>query len=78
MNPHIVKVYTTPTCPFCIRAKAYLDSQGIRYENIDVSTNKEGLEEMVKISGQMGVPVIVVDGKIVIGFDKPRLDALLV
>lgn len=78
MNPHIVKVYTTPTCPYCIRAKAYLDSQGISYENIDVSINRQGLEEMVKISGQMGVPVVVVDGKIVIGFDKPKLDELLV
>jgi glutaredoxin-like YruB-family protein len=77
MGTHTVKIYSTSTCPFCIRAKAYLDSQGIAYENIDVSAGEQGVEEMVKISGQMGVPVIVIDKEVVIGFDKPRLDELL-
>ena len=77
MNPHTVKIYSTPNCPYCLRAKAYFDSQGISYENIDVSISREGLEEMVKISGQMGVPVIVIDGQMVIGFDKTKLDELL-
>ena len=77
MAEHNVKIYSTPTCPYCIRVKSYLDSQGVGYENIDVSTNKDGLEEMVRISGQMGVPLIVVDGQMVVGFDKERLEELL-
>jgi glutaredoxin-like YruB-family protein len=78
MNAHTVKIYSTPTCPYCIRAKSYLDAKGLSYENIDVAKDKQGLEEMVKISGQMGVPVIVVDGEIIMGFDKARLEELLV
>ena len=78
MDTHKVKIFSTPTCPYCIRAKSYLDSKGISYENIDVSVNKEGLEEMVKLSGQMGVPVLVVDGQVVVSFDKARLEELLV
>ena len=77
MAEHKVKVYSTPTCPYCIRAKSYLDSRGIAYENIDVSTDREGLEEMLRISGQMGVPLIVVDGQMVVGFDKEKLEGLL-
>jgi glutaredoxin-like YruB-family protein len=77
MAEHKVKVYSTPTCPYCIRAKAYLDSQSVDYENIDVSADKDGLEEMARISGQMGVPLIVVDGQMVVGFDKERLQELL-
>ena len=72
-----VKVYSTSTCPYCIRVKSYLDSQSVSYENIDVSTDKDGLEEMVRISGQMGVPLIVVDGQMIVGFDKERLQELL-
>lgn len=78
MGTHIVKVYSTPTCPYCIKAKAYFDSQGVKYENIDVSTDQQGLQEMVTLSGQMGVPVISVDGQIVAGFDKAKLNELLV
>jgi len=78
MVEHKVKVYSTSTCPYCIRVKSYLDSQSVSYENIDVSTDKDGLEEMVRISGQMGVPLIVVDGQMIVGFDKERLQELLV
>ncbi len=78
MNTHRVKIYSTPGCPYCMRAKSYLEAKGIAYENIDVSTDTQGLEEMVKISGQMGVPVIIVDGQMVTGFDKTKLEALLV
>lgn len=74
---HNVKIYSTPTCPYCLRAKAYLSEKGISYEGIDVSTDKQGLEEMTRLSGQMGVPVVVVDAEVVIGFDKPKLDELL-
>jgi glutaredoxin len=54
-------------------AKEFLDGQGIAYTNIDVSADEKAAEEMIKKSGQMGVPVIDVDGKIIIGFDKAAL-----
>ncbi|MDP2939695.1 MAG: Uxx-star family glutaredoxin-like (seleno)protein [Candidatus Omnitrophota bacterium] len=74
---HEVKIYTTPACPYCIRAKTYLQEKNISFQNIDVSIDQQGLEEMTKLSGQMGVPVIVVDGKVLVGFDRNRLDELL-
>lgn len=72
-----VKVYSTPTCPYCKLAKEYLSSKKISYQNIDVSQDKSGRDEMVKLSGQMGVPVIVVDKEVVRGFDRGRLEKLL-
>lgn len=72
-----VKVYSTPTCPYCIRAKSYLQQKGIVFDNYDVSADESKLEEMVKISGQMGVPVIVVNDKVIVGFDRERLEQLL-
>lgn len=72
-----VKVYSTATCPYCKTAKDYLSSKGIAYKNIDVSEDAAAREEMVKISGQMGVPVIVIDNQVVVGFDKDKIDALL-
>ncbi|HIE35868.1 MAG TPA: NrdH-redoxin [Candidatus Omnitrophica bacterium] len=72
-----VKIYSTSTCPYCKMAKEYLDSKGIAYHNFDVSKDKHALEEMMKISGQMGVPVIVVNEEVIVGFDKARIDSLL-
>ena len=72
-----VKVYSTPTCPHCIHAKEYLKSKNIDFQNIDVSIDQKAGEEMVKISGQMGVPVVVIDDNIVIGFDREKIDSLL-
>jgi len=74
---HKVKIFSTSTCPWCMRAKQYLEAKGIAYENTDVTSDEKEQEEMIRISGQMGVPVIVVDGKVVIGFDKSKLDELL-
>jgi len=54
-----------------------LRSKGIEFEEVDVSTNEEAAMEMIQKSGQMGVPVIEIDGQIVIGFDKERIDELL-
>ena len=68
-----VTVYSTPTCPFCIRAKQFLKDNNIQYEDIDVSTDQVKAQEMISRSGQMGVPVIDVDGMIVIGFDKEKI-----
>lgn len=72
-----VKVYTTPSCPYCGMAKRYLDSKNVRYESIDVSTDKNAAVEMVNKSGQRGVPVIDFDGTIIVGFDKSRIDSML-
>ena len=72
-----IKIYSTPTCPYCKMAKDYISSKGVSYQSIDVSSDKEAADEMVKVSGQMGVPVIVIDGQTMVGFDKSRIDALL-
>ena len=72
-----VMVYSTPTCPYCVRAKQYLKDNDIAFEDIDVSTNEEKAQEMIKMSGQMGVPVVEIDGEIVIGFDKDKIKKLL-
>lgn len=68
-----VTVYSTPSCPYCIRAKQFLKDNNVEFENIDVSIDQDKAQEMIKKSGQMGVPVIDVDGEIIIGFDKEKL-----
>ena len=72
-----VKVFSTPTCPYCIRVKSYLQDKNIAFQNIDVSSDKSGLQDMINLSGQMGVPVIVIDGDVIVGFDKDKIDAKL-
>ena len=72
-----IKVYTTPTCPFCIRTKQYLNDNKIAFENIDVSEDQDKAREMVAKSGQMGVPVLDIDGEIIVGFDKEKIKETL-
>ena len=72
-----VKVYTTTTCPYCIMAKKYFDEKPIEYESIDVSENPQAAKEMVDKSGQRGVPVIEIDGNIIVGFDKKKIEEAL-
>ena len=72
-----IKIYSTPICPWCKKAKAYLDEKGIPYTGIDVSNDEAAQKEMIEKSGQMGVPVLDIDGKIVVGFDKEKIDELL-
>ena len=72
-----VIVYSTPTCPFCVRAKQFLKDNNIQFEDIDVSENHEKAQEMIKKSGQMGVPVLEIDGAIVVGFDKDKIKEAL-
>lgn len=72
-----VVVYSTPTCPYCIKIKEFLKENNIDFENIDVSSGQEKIDEMVKKSGQMGVPVVDVDGKIIVGFDKGKIKEAL-
>ncbi|PIP60518.1 NrdH-redoxin [Candidatus Uhrbacteria bacterium CG22_combo_CG10-13_8_21_14_all_47_17] len=72
-----VKIYSTPTCPYCKLAKGYLTEHEIPFDDIDVSANSDVAQEMVKLSGQMGVPVIDVDGQIIVGWNKMALEEAL-
>ena len=72
-----VKVYSTPTCPWCVKVKEYLEEKKVDFENIDVSEDQEAAKEMMEKSGQMGVPQIEIDGKIIVGFDKEAIEEAL-
>ena len=72
-----VKIYSTPTCPWCIRTKQFLKDNNITFKDIDVSANQTAGEEMVQKSGQMGVPVLDIDGEVIVGFDKERIKQAL-
>ncbi len=73
MSTKEVKVYSTPTCPYCKMAKKFLGDNGIAYQDLNVAEDEAAREEMISKSGQMGVPVIDIDGEIVLGFDQTKL-----
>lgn len=77
MAEHKVRIFSTPTCPWCVRAKQYLEEHNIEFEDIDVMQDQDAAKEMVEKSGQTGVPVLEIDGHIVVGFDKEKIDKLL-
>lgn len=72
-----VKIYTTPTCPFCKMTKKFLSENDVQFEEVDVTASKENAREMIEKSKQRSVPVIDYDGEIIIGFDKARLKKLI-
>lgn len=72
-----ITIYTTKTCPYCKMAKQYFNQNNVQYEEKDVTFDAATAQEMIDKSGQMGVPVILVDDQVVVGFDKPRLQELL-
>ncbi|MCQ1529669.1 glutaredoxin domain-containing protein [Lutispora saccharofermentans] len=72
-----VIVYSTPSCPWCHKVKDYLEFKEIRFKDINVAVDRPGAMEMIRKSGQSGVPVIDIDGNIVIGFDQSKIDMLL-
>ena len=72
-----VIVYSTPTCPWCTKAKSYLKSNNIEFVEKDVAQDQEAAVEMVEKSGQRGVPVLDIDGDIIIGFDRENIDKSL-
>jgi glutaredoxin 3 len=72
-----VTIYTSPTCGYCHQAKRYLADRGVAFAERDVSVDRAAAEEIVRLTGQMGVPVTVINGEAVIGFDRARLDQLL-
>lgn len=73
----MVKVYSTEICPYCSTLKQFLKEHNIEFEDVDVSKDKAALDEMVNKSGQMAVPVVDINGQIVIGFDKEKICQLL-
>lgn len=73
----MVKVYSTPTCPYCVTLKEFLKDKGIEFEDLDVSVDIKARDEMIEKSQQMGVPVIDIDGQIVVGFDREKICQLL-
>ncbi|MGC9152097.1 MAG: glutaredoxin family protein, partial [Microbacter sp.] len=74
---HKVIIYSTSSCVWCNKLKQYLKQQKVKYKDYDVSLNLARRNEMVNLSGQMGVPVVVIDGQTIVGFDKKQIDKLL-
>ncbi len=72
-----VIVYSTPTCPYCHAAKDFLKENKIDYKDVDVSKDQAAAQEMIEKSGQMGVPVIDINGTIIVGFDKEAMKKAL-
>lgn len=74
--PRVI-IFTTPTCTFCRKTKKYLRERGVPFKDVDVSRDAAAARDMVRRSGQQGVPVLDIGGKIVVGFDRPKIDKLL-
>ena len=72
-----VIIFSTPTCTYCNLAKQYFRQQGVRFRDVDVSRDPTAARDLVRRSGQTGVPVIDIGGKIIVGFDKPKINQLL-
>lgn len=72
-----IKVYSTKVCPWCIKLKEFLKEKKIKFQDIDVGADQEAAKEMVEKSGQMGVPVIDINGRIIVGFDKEEIGKAL-
>ena len=76
VQPRVI-MFSTPTCSFCNAAKGYFRQKGIKYSDVDVSRDQAAARDMVRRSGQMGVPVIDIGGKIIVGFDRNKINQLL-
>ncbi len=72
-----VRLYTTPVCPYCIALKNFLKEHDVDFEEIDVSANDQAREELITKTNQFNVPVIEIDGELIIGFDKEKISQLL-
>ncbi len=72
-----IRVFSTPTCPYCVTLKEFLKEKGFEFADIDVSQDQPALEEMVAKTKQMGVPVIDIDGTFIVGFDRDKIIKLL-
>jgi glutaredoxin-like YruB-family protein len=72
-----VILFTTPTCTYCKKTKRYLRERGIPFKDVDVSKDQRAARDMVRRSGQQGVPQILIGNQVVVGFDRPKIDKLL-
>lgn len=72
-----IRIFSTPSCPYCVTLKEFLKEHNFEFEDINVAENVEAREEMITKSGQMGVPVIEINGEIIIGFDRKKIVQLL-
>ncbi len=72
-----VTVFSTPTCPWCVKAKDYFKEKNVEFEHKNVAEDAEARKEMIEKSGQMGVPVILIDENVIVGFNKSKIDELL-
>jgi glutaredoxin-like YruB-family protein len=73
----MVRVFSTPACPYCVALKGFLEEHNIKFKDIDVSQDMEAQKEMIDRSGQYGVPVLDIDGEIIVGFNQERIKQLL-
>jgi glutaredoxin-like YruB-family protein len=76
-GPHRVVVFSSPTCVWCTRAKTYLRSRGISFQDVDVSRDPAAARDLIRRTSQMGVPVVEIDGRSIVGFDQARIDTAL-
>jgi glutaredoxin-like YruB-family protein len=74
--PRII-VFSTPNCPWCTKVKRYLKEQNCRFRDVDISKDDKAAKDVVRRTGQMGVPVVLVNNKTIIGFNKKELDRIL-
>jgi len=72
-----IKVFSTEFCPYCVALKEFLKENNIEFEAVDVTEDLKAQEEMIEKSGQMGVPVVDIDGEIIIGFDREKISQIL-
>lgn len=72
-----VNVYSTQSCPYCTMVKNYLRDKKVPFSDFDVGRDQRRAEEMVRKSGQMGVPVVEINGRVIVGFNKPEIDRAL-
>lgn len=75
-QPKVI-VFSTPTCSFCNQAKRYFREKNIRFTDVDVSKDQSAARDMMRRTGQMGVPVILINNKPIIGFDRPKINQML-
>jgi len=72
-----VKVYSTPSCPYCVALKGFLEENKVEFKEVDISKDEESMKVIVEKTGQMGVPVIDIDGELIVGFDRQKIVELL-
>ncbi|MBN1267352.1 MAG: NrdH-redoxin [Anaerolineales bacterium] len=75
-QPRVI-VFSTPSCSYCTMAKKYFRQKGVRFKDVDVSRDPSAARDMQRRSGQSGVPVIDIGGKIIVGFNRPQIDQYL-